>query len=123
MELNRKKILENNSKSIYSKEFLKLLVNLHLEKYLIQLENGEKNNDYKPLFLNKLKEIVDRRIIELINTPIYFTLDELVEIQSSDDPFNDDEIYSIMCDELERSDYEDINTDVVDYCLDWLNKN
>lgn len=53
--------------------------------------------------------------------PIYFTVEELKEIQSSEDSFTHDEIKDIMFQELEKKDYEDINCDVVDYCLELLN--
>ncbi len=52
--------------------------------------------------------------------PIYFTVDEIVGIQSSEEPFSDDDIFSILCDELERN---NPNESVIDYCVDYLTKN
>lgn len=51
----------------------------------------------------------------------YFTVKELKEIQSSNDPFSHDEINDIMIQELEKDNYMDIDCDVVNYCLELLN--
>lgn len=66
------------------------------------------------------KEVLMQYMNEILK-PIYFTVEELKEIQSSEDPFTYDEIKDIMFQELEKKDYEDINCDVVDYCLKLLN--
>lgn len=61
------------------------------------------------------------QLLDEILKPIYFTVEELKEIQSSEDPFTYDEIEDIMFQELDKKDYEDINCDVVNYCLELLN--
>lgn len=69
---------------------------------------------YKELF----KKEVLMQLLDEILKPIYFTVEELKEIQSSEDPFTYDEIKDIMFQELDKKDYEDINCDVVNYCLE-----
>lgn len=61
------------------------------------------------------------QLLDEILKPIYFTVEELKEIQTSEDPFTYDEIKDIMFQELDKKDYEDINCDVVNYCLELLN--
>lgn len=72
---------------------------------------------YKELF----KKEVLMQLLDEILKPIYFTVEELKEIQTSEDPFTYDEIKDIMFQELDKKDYEDINCDVVNYCLELLN--
>ena len=72
---------------------------------------------YKELF----KKEVLMQLLDEILKPIYFTVEELKEIQSSNDPFSHDEINDIMIQELEKDNYMDIDCDVVNYCLELLN--
>lgn len=55
----------------------------------------------------------------IINMPIYFELDELKEIQASDDPFTYEEIFDLLDEELNRPD-DEINREVVDFYLNIL---
>ncbi len=76
-------------------------------------------------FIENNKELFKRVVLtqyfkEILN-PIYFTVKELKEIQSSNDPFSHDEINDIMIQELEKDNYMDIDCDVVNYCLELLN--
>ncbi len=79
-------------------------------------------NKYISSNSDSIKELVYDQLIASIKEPIYFTLDELIEIQSSNDPFTNEEIEDILDTELDRDNYEDINCDVVDFCVDWLLK-
>ncbi len=69
-----------------------------------------------------IKRITYKQLLSKILEPIYFTIDELISIQTGQDPFTNEEIVDIMCSELDKENYKDINLKVVDFCLDYLEK-
>ena len=80
-----------------------------------------KDNFYIENNKELFKRVVLTQYFKEILNPIYFTVKELKEIQSSNDPFSHDEINDIMIQELEKDNYMDIDCDVVNYCLELLN--
>lgn len=69
---------------------------------------------------NKVKKLAYKQLFIKILEPMYFTLDELVSIQLSSDPFTNEEIEDILDTELDKKNYQEINFDVVDFCLLYL---
>lgn len=105
----------NNKKFYYDTKNFNVISNekvLHKEKSSL-LENHKHE---KGLLTNQ-------QFLNLIFEPIYFSVDELKEIQMSNNPFTDEEIENIMDEELNKSNYENINCEVVEFCLDYLNRN
>lgn len=117
MKLNENQIVTYiNDPDLYV--FIRVILNNEKNK---EFANSNELIDYSLRHKNEISEIIDD-IFAFINTPIYFTVDELKELQSSDHPFTDEKIEDIMDSELEKENYMDINCDVVDFCLDWLDK-
>lgn len=110
---------------------------IYLPKYLIRNNDDVLIFDFnveniKPLANSKftLKEISDyillhkssivkqltNQLVDKVFEPIYFTIEELLEIQSSDDPFLKEELCDLLDTELAKP-YKEMNVDVVEFCL------
>lgn len=90
------------------------------KRYIKKQLNDNEINNFLIEFKDEIIECCSNLFTDILFTPIHFSLEELIEIQASDNPFTDEELYSIMCDELNRENYVDINCDVVDYCIENL---
>ena len=129
MNPNKKKIC-NYLESIYLPEYFisltdKFNVVCNTEN-IMKIVSHEFSCDTLSVFINSNKElfenIVLNQFLKQILKPIYFTVEELKSIQESDDPFTFEEIRNIFQDELDKENHEEINSDVIDYCLALLQK-
>jgi len=109
---------------------------IYLPKYFIKNNNGlvvcinlesirplvtqkfslEDLYNYILLHRGKIIKQLSKQLLDKVFEPIYFTVEELIEIQSSDDPFSKEELCDLLDTELARP-YKEMNVDVVEFCL------
>lgn len=60
-------------------------------------------------------------LFNILNENIYFNVEELNQIQSSDDPFTIEELMDLLNTELDRT-YEKMNIEAVEFYLDEIDR-
>lgn len=126
---------------IKEEQLYNYLKNLYLPQYFVRYNNGwylsfnkenikplvnqkftlEELYNYILLHKNQITEQISKQMINKIFEPMYFTVEELIRLQSSDDPFSQEELFDLLASELNRP-YDEMNTDVIEYCLDEIER-
>lgn len=117
------------------------LSSIYLPKYFIKHDNGlvitfnaenilslvnqefsfDELYDYIRLHENQMEEQVSKQLFDKIFEPEHFTVDQLIKIQKSDEPFSEEELFDLVESEFDRP-CEEMNTDVINYCLDEIER-
>lgn len=126
---SKEKQLHHYISSIYlPKYFVKFNDEFHISfapqniKALVNQDfTFEELSNYISLNKNQIKKQLTKQLFVNIFEPMYFTVQELAEIQEGDEPFSKEELSELLDEELERP-YQEMNADVIEYCLDEIER-
>lgn len=127
-----------NSKEVQLYNYIN---SLYLPKYFVRDENGltirlkaenisllvnqefsfDELNDYVQLHETQIIETITKQLLDKIYEPTYFPVEDLIKIQSSDEPFSKEDLLDLLKSELHRPNQE-MNVDVIKYCLDEITR-